>query len=243
MITSTSNELIKRFNRLKDKKFSRLEKLCVVESVKLVRELYQKKLTQTIFLSESKVHLKSEFEGQNLETVSENVAKYMSETVTNDGLFAICKIPNNTDINYSKCLVLDRIQDPSNLGAIIRSAKAFGFDTIFAVESVYPYSYKVIRSSMGCVFKVNIIDTDLDALKTIKENKKIYFFMSDMDGKNIDNITRPEGNICVVIGNEGQGVSDSLAKICDETICIPMEKDIESLNASVSAGIIMYKFK
>ena len=244
MITSKNNELIKTCIQIKSKKYSRERGLCFVESIKLVRELYKKGLTTHILISENKSNLAEEFLDTQVELISRSISEYICDSVTTDGVFAICKIPRITEVNYSKCLILDRIQDPSNLGAIIRSACAFGFDTIFSVDSVYPFSFKSIRSSMGHVFSVNLIDTNIESLKVLKKNNSITFYVADMDGLNISKISRNKSNsIAIIIGNEGSGVSDELIQLADQTISIPMNDGVESLNASVSAGIIMYLLK
>ena len=239
MITSKDNELIKKCIRLQSKKYSREMSLCLVESVKLVKELYNKNLVETVLVVKSKYDLVSSLNCR-IEVIDDRLAKMISSTVTTDGVFAICKIPEYKSITYKKCLVLDRIQDPSNLGAIIRTACAFGFDTIFTIDSVYPYSAKAIRSSMGYVFTVNFVDVDYVQLEKIKKDNNILFYAADMDGEIIDDIVVDAENIAVIICNEGQGVSKELRLVADKMVAIPMKNNVESLNASVSASIIMY---
>ena len=241
MITSKSNELIKKCVQIKQKKFSKQDGLCLVESIKLVKELSTKGLIDIILVTEKKLSFVKDFSVKKIEVISDSLASYLSDTVTPDGVFGICKIPEPSNIKYNRCLVLDRIQDPSNIGAIIRSACAFGYDTIFAINSVYPYTTKCIRSSMGHIFNINYIDVDIEGLIQIKKQKDIRFYVADMNGENIDNIFHDKNeNLAIIIGNEGQGVDDRLFDISDKTISISMNSKVESLNASVSAGIIMY---
>lgn len=243
MITSKSNELIKKCLQIKQKKYSKQLGLCLVESLKLVKELDEKGLTQTILVVESKYNLFSNSKTR-VEIVSDTVASLLSDAVTTDGVFAICKILNSSNIDYSKCIILDRIQDPTNIGAILRSACAFGYNTIFAIDSVYPYSFKSIRSSMGNIFNVNYIDIKLDDLIKLKSLHNIDFVVADMNGEDLSSFQKDSNkNIAIVIGNEGQGVSDEILKVSDKIVSIPMQNDVESLNASVSAGIIMYVLK
>ncbi|MBE5738385.1 MAG: RNA methyltransferase [Clostridiales bacterium] len=243
MITSKDNDLIKLCNKIKQKKHSREERLCLVETIKLVNQLYLKgKLTHILVTSE-KYDLVRNYNKCEIIIVSDSIADYLSEAKTTDGVFGICKIIDNTNYDYSRCLVLDRLQDPSNLGAIIRSAHAFGYNTIFAIDSVYPYTYKSIRSSMGYVFDINYIDTNLDGLLEYKEKYNISLVSADMSGEIVDDFEPKSDNIAIVIGNEGKGVSRELMNLSDNTIRIPMGDDVESLNASVSAGIIMYLLK
>ena len=244
MITSKDNKLIKLFNSLKCKKYSREYHKCFVESEKVIRELYKKSLIDTVLITEKKAFLIKEFSSIKYELISENIANFLSENVTNDGIFAIANIPNDDNIfDYSKCIILDRIQDPSNLGAIIRSAVAFGYITILTIDSVYPFSAKAIRSSMGYVFDVNFVDLNIDELIKIKENHNLKILSADMTGENIDNIDKPSSNYSIVIGNEGGGISQEIIDITDKFVSIPMQNNVESLNASVSASLIMYLLK
>ncbi len=240
MITSKTNELIKKCIQIKQKKYSKLERLCLVESIKLVRELASKKLLTTILVTNDKFSQVKDL-GVKIETISESIASYISDTVTTDGVFAICKVPNSEIKEFNRCLILDRIQDPSNLGAILRSAVAFGFKTIFTLNSVYPYSCKAIRSSMGYVFDVNFLEVDINSLKSIKSKNNLTILSANMNGDLIENVEVNEvGNLAIIIGNEGQGVDKALSQLSDKTISIEMKNNVESLNASVSAGILMY---
>lgn len=243
MITSKSNETIKYAQKIKEKKYSRLEGKCLVESLKLIRELYHSGLIETILATQEKLPKLGKIPTQHIETISENIAEYLSNASTTDGVFGICKIPSVESQNYHRCVVLDSIQDPSNLGAIIRSAKAFGFDTILALDSVYPYTFKGIRASMGHIFDVNFFEVDFEQLKLIKNKENIQFVVADMNGEDVSHFSPSQDNLAIVIGNEGSGISEQLLQISDRVISIPMNECVESLNASVSAGIIMYLLK
>ena len=114
---------------------------------------------------------------------------------------------------------------------------------IYSINSCYAYSPKVIRCSMGNVFKLNIIDLNYDEFDKIVREEKIELVCCDMMGKVIEN-SRPNSNkFAIIIGSEGGGVSQNLRKMATSTISIPMQNGVESLNASVSAGIIMYYYK
>ena len=243
MITSKDNNLIKLCNQVKTKKYSRENNLCLVESIKLISELYLKGLISNILVTENKYDLVKNYKNVKIELISDNIANFLSDASTSDGVLALCKIPAKSDIDYSRSIILDNIQDPSNIGAIIRSACAFGYNTIFAVNSVYPYSYKTIRSSMGYIFDINYIDITYDSLLKIKNDKNIQFISADMDGEIIDTKEPINGNFAIIIGNEGQGVSRELMTMSDKKVAIAMENNVESLNASVSAGILMYLLK
>lgn len=243
MITSKDNNLIKLCNQIKNKKYSREHNICLVESYKLVHQLYDKKLLKSILVTESKYDLVSKFANIRIDVIADNIASYLSDATNSDGVFAVCNIPQTSSNNFSKAIILDNIQDPANIGAIIRSAYAFGYDTIFAINSVYPYSYKTIRSSMGYIFDVNYIDITYEELFDLKQEHNITFVSADMNGENIDSFSNPAGKFAVIIGNEGQGISDKLIQASDRIVSIPMSNGVESLNASVSAGILMYLLK
>ncbi|MGN0961528.1 MAG: TrmH family RNA methyltransferase [Christensenellales bacterium] len=242
MITSKSNELIKEVIKLKEKKYAKEKSKCIIESYKLVKELYYRGLLECILVTEDKFNLVKDFDIK-IEIISTSIASFITDAKSTDGVIAICRILENKDIKYNKCLILDRIQDPANMGAIIRSAKAFGYDTIFTINSVFPYTYKTIRASMGHIFGVNIIETNLDNLLTIKQDNNITFITADMNGIDIGKVNKNFNNFAIIIGNEGSGVSKELISISDLTFAIPMSKEVESLNAGVSAGIIMYLLK
>ena len=243
MITSKDNKLIKYCIQVKDKKISRKENVCLVETYKIVREMLERNLVIKIICTELKFKLFSNMSGVQIEKISSNIADFLSDTKTTDGVFALCKIPETSEKLSDRIVVLDNIQDPSNMGAIVRSACAFGYDTILSVNSVYPYSYKCIRSSMGHIFNVNFIETDYENLQKIKTKNNIKFICADMSGENLDNFHSKDEKIAVIIGNEGQGVSKEIENLSDYIICIPMKNSVESLNASVSASIIMYYLK
>lgn len=159
--------------------------------------------------------------------------------VTSQNVFAVAKIPQANKTNSQNVLVLDKIQNPDNLGAIIRSAVATNFVTIYAIESVDLYNEKTLRSSMGNVFKVNFIKTDYQHINSLLKGYQVC--IADMQGENIFKLNSLQKNVALVIGNEGNGVSEQMRKLCNKKISIPMQNNVESLNASVSAGIIMYQ--
>ena len=243
MITSKDNKLIKYCIQVKDKKISRKENVCLVETYKIVREMLDRNLVIKIICIEPKSEVFSSISSVPIEKISSNIADFLSDTKTTDGVFALCKIPETSEILSDRILILDNIQDPSNMGAIVRSACAFGYDTILSVNSVYPYSYKCIRSSMGHIFNVNFIETDYENLQKIKTKNNIKFICADMSGEYLDNFHSKDEKIAVIIGNEGQGVSKEIEDLSDYIISIPMKNSVESLNASVSASIIMYYLK
>ena len=240
-IISKQNNIIKYALAIKEKKGVQKYGECLVESEKLVADLLLSRHTVSIILcdehkTDKYSHILSKFKGK-IYLISSDIAKYLADSVTTSGIFAFVKIPEQETLQVnSNFLVLENLQDPSNFGALIRSAKAFGFDNILMVGGVFPYTYKVIRSSMGYVFDVNISNVTLQDI----HNLNLPIYTGDMNGENIKNVRRPNGIFGVAIGNEGNGISDELRKISKHIVSIPMNEGVESLNASVSGGIIMF---
>ena len=147
------------------------------------------------------------------------------------GRVAVARIPEPTTPT-TPFLVLDRIQDPGNMGTILRTAFAFGFKTVYTIDCVDPYSPKVIRASSGMALRVNIIDTDYEHLPT-----DTIYYLADLRGDKPQPIR--ETNFGIVLGNEGQGINSIFYQKPHKVITIPMAADCESLNVAVAGGIIM----
>ncbi len=243
-ITSLNNPTVKYTTALKDKKEIIKNNECLVEGEKVVCDLINggAKLSR-LFIEEKKIEkfsqIVSKYESKTYK-ITEQVAKKLSDTVTNPGVFAIFELPKKLEFDFNdKFLVIDNLQDPSNLGAIIRSALAFGFKHIVSINSVFAYLPKVIRSSMGYVFNVNFYSLTLEQLADFKSKYNFKLVSANLNGIDLSS-ANIEGNYGLIIGNEGNGVSKGLQALSDVTITIPMQNNVESLNASVSASIIMY---
>jgi len=243
LISSKQNDIIKYANSIKEPKYAKKYGECIVESEKVVNELVNKNIVSTILIEQSKVdkfsYIFQNFKGKVYE-ITEAISNYLTESVTSSGVFAFVKIPSNNDVVGDKILVLDNLQDPSNLGAIIRSAMAFDFKSIIMLNGVYPYSAKVIRSSMGYVFDINIISYNNTELIDFLNKKQYNLISADMSGQDLKTF-KPQYPLALVIGNEGNGVSPEIKKLSKNIVRIPMKNNVESLNAGVSASIIMYK--
>ena len=172
--------------------------------------------------------------------VSESVMKKLCNTNTVVDQVGVCKmIANNTLSN--RLLILDRVSDPGNMGALMRSAKAFGFDTIVLGEGcVDIYNDKVIRSSQGAIFKLNYINCNL--VEFIKEHKEYKIYGTNVvNGIDVSSVGKQD-KMGIVLGNEGQGISKEVFDVLEKNIYIPM-KNTESLNVSVAGSIIMYMLR
>lgn len=233
-ITSTNNEKIKFYQKLKQKKYRDQEKLFLVEDEHLVNEALKKGVVKEIFtLDKNKTYDVPTY------YVNEKVMKVLSSQVTSAKLIAVCNHLQERECR-GNIIVLDNIQDPGNLGTIIRSAVAFNFDSIILSEnSVDLYNPKVIRASEGMLFNINVIRCEINEFLNNLDNSYTKITTDVKNGKNIKEIKFDK--CAIVIGNEGNGVSIEVSSLCDEKVYINMSSNCESLNAGVSASILMYE--
>lgn len=233
-LTSINNEKVKYWQKLNQKKYRDLEKLFLVEDEHLVNEALKKGIVKEIItLDKNQIFEVPTF------YVTDKIMKLISSQITSAKIIAVCYHLSEREQN-GNILILDRLQDPGNLGTIIRSAVAFNFDTIvLSNDSVDLYNPKTIRASEGMLFHINIIRTDIiEFLNNLDiDYKKITTDV--IDGKNIKDINYKK--CALIIGNEGNGVSYEVKKLCDEKVYINMNSNCESLNAGVSASILMYE--
>lgn len=238
-ISSSQNEWLKSVAKLKDRKECIGRGICLVETYKIVKECLNKGIVNEVILTRTQYEKQGEIHTK-LTIIEDNLANKLSNTNATDGVFAIVTIPQHKKGTSDKILVLDHLQDPSNLGAIIRTAYACNYKTIYLLGSVFPYSAKVVRSSMGYVFDIHLKDVAITDIKAQKE-KGYACYCADMNGENVFSCTSLQKKHLLIIGNEGHGVCQELRLLIDRTLSIPMANQVESLNASVSAGIMMYQ--
>lgn len=239
--SSKQNSLIKTIASLKDKKGRRDNGLYIAQGVKMVSEAI--KFNQEI----EYIVMAEDFDASRLDcnaktiTVTNQVFEYLTDEKTPQGVLAVIKIPNIIVKKPSgNAIVLDGIQDPGNLGTIIRTAVASNYSDIYLINTVDPYSPKVVKASMSGIYSVNLYKCDYDSLL---ENLDGYdLIVSDLKGVNLFEF-KPNKPFAIVIGNEGNGVSEELRNKANHILTIPMSDKIESLNASVAAALMMYNLK
>lgn len=234
-ITSINNDKIKEICKLKEKKHRDKTKNFFIEGIDLVNEAYKNNSLEELFILENEevpFDIKHTF-------VSYEVMKKISDMESISPYLGICKKIETKPLT-DKIIILDDIQDPGNLGTIIRSAVAFGFDTIILSEhTVDLYNPKTIRSTKGMLFNTNVIVKNIKEF--IKELKDYTIYGTDVNnGIDIKEETFNE-KIAIVIGNEGKGISKEVKELCNKFIYLKMNESCESLNASVAASIIMYE--
>lgn len=238
MIESVNNEKIVYFKKLRDSKFIKEENKFIVEGEHLVEEAYKSGNLLEVITSEenTKYNVKTTL-------VSKRCLEKISLLKSTPSIMGVVKLNFGKEIKGEKIVLLDNVGDPGNVGTIIRSALAFNVSTVvLSLGSVSVFNDKLIRSTEGTIFNMNIVTLDLkDAINLIK-SKGIKIYYADMFG----NINLDEANInsyALVLGSEGKGISDYIKEICDDSINIPMNNKCESLNVAVTGGIIMYKFR
>lgn len=238
VITSVNNEYIKKLCKLKEKKYRDIENKFLVEGYHLVMEAYNAKLLDSVVLLEGE---KVPIYDIDITYVSKDVMKKLSDVVSGSHIIGIVRKKEDKMVG-DRILILDDIQDPGNLGTMIRSAKAFGFDTIIlSKNSVDLYNPKVVRSTQGMMFYVNILVRDLGCfINNLKEDNYVIYGSDVRDGINVREEDIPS-KLAIVIGNEGNGISDEVSKLCDKNLYIKMSDEVESLNAGVAASILMYE--
>lgn len=237
VITSLDNKHIKNLSKLLIKKYRDQEDMFLVEGEHLVEEAGKSgKLLEVIKTDD----YDRDFDVKTT-VVTYDVLKKLSSSVTPQKVIGVVNKLDEKEYG-NKVLILDNLQDPGNLGTIIRSSVAFNVDTIVLSENcVDLYNDKVIRASEGMIFNINIIKRNIDEF--IDEIHDEYYMVLGTrvtDGENIKDI-KVSSKIAIVMGNEGAGVRSEILDKCDKYIYIPMNKSCESLNVGVATSIILYE--
>lgn len=251
IITSTSNEQIKKIIQLKEKaKARRSTKTFTVEGIKMFLEIPENELADT-YVTESFEKENSEvLSGKKYQVVSDSVFKKISDTITPQGILAVVKQKSYTveeiiegrDKTKSCIVVLDRLQDPGNLGTIVRTGEGAGISgIIMSSDCADIYNPKVIRSTMGSIFRVPfaVVEDLPTAVETLRRSG-IVTYAAHLKGELYNSGTLSD-DCALLIGNEAKGLSQKVSDKADKLIKIPMEGKVESLNAAVATAILMYE--
>lgn len=241
MIVSRQNSLIKEIRSLADKKNRDKLGLYIAEGVKLCNEAISSNQKVYAIVGVPGAIKQIVSHSFRVEEVSEEVFSSISTEKSPQGVLAVIYKPSQEyKAPNGSCILLDGVSDPTNVGAIIRTAAASGFKDIYlTLDSADCFNPKAVRASMSGIYKVN---THLIDRKSVEEKMPLPLVVGDLDGQNAFSF-RIEEDFCLVIGNEANGISDTIKKLAKYTISIPMQNGMESLNASVSAGILMYNLK
>ena len=244
MITSKENSLIKKIKSLSQKKYRDEHGQYIVEGIKICDEAikYANVEVLVICLELFNSFNKSKYSKARVEYVSKNVFESISDTKTPQGILAIVNIPKSKKITDKVVFALDCVQDPGNLGTIIRSLDAFGYkDLIVSNDTVDPFNPKVVRSTMGSILRLNIVCADLkDKLIEYKNLGYKIVATSLETNKTIYDIDSGVKQI-IVMGNESNGVSQFIQNKADLRVKIPMQGKAESLNVAVATSLVAYE--
>mgnify|MGYP001860998550 CR=1 FL=1 len=239
VITSLDNDKVKYYCKLQKKKYRDINNEFVVEGEHLVLEAFKTGVLKEVLLEEGEV---LPIDVEQIE-VTKEVLKKISTLSSPPKMIGLCEKKIETTIG-KRILVVDEIQDPGNLGTIIRSAVAFNIDTIVIGDNtVDVYSPKVIRSTQGMLFHVPIVFYSIDKLIPILKKLKIPVLATNVKyGEEVKNLTRDEKQIfALIVGNEGNGVNPKYLELSDKFIYIPMNDVVESLNVAIATSIILYE--
>ncbi len=259
LITAKDNEKIKLFQKLNTSKKARNEHdMFTIEGLRIIVDAINENLElYCVFVSESAVEKYSEalnliedkHLGSKLFFISDELSLKLSDTINPQGIYAICK-KLDKKINADKILVngkyiiLNNLQDPGNIGTIIRTADSVGINGIFLTDDCCDiYNPKLVRSTMGSLFRLDFFnECDIHEIMDMLKNKAITTFAAVVDSDAVS-VTECDfsGGCAVIIGNEGNGLPSDITKLCDKKLTIKMQGNINSLNAAMATGIIMWE--
>ena len=239
VITSVDNKKIKKYVSLKNSRDRKKEGLFLVEGMHMCYEANKHGLLVDLIVLEN-TEISFNYPG-DITYVTSNVLKKLSNLTNPTGIIGVCKIIDNNEIIGNRLLILDDVQDPGNIGTIIRSSKAFNIDTIIlSNNSCDIYNDKVLRSTQGMIFDMNIIYADLfDIIPTLRDNGYLILGTNVNNGVDVRNVKVDK--FALIMGNEGNGVHEEIQELCDKNLYIKMNSECESLNVAVATSILLYE--
>lgn len=249
VITSKTNPIIKELKKLHQKKYREQTQQYMIEGFHLVEEAVKTNqvITHLFVNTRGKQEWETWIEQQALEAtyLADEIFAMLSDSVTPQGILACVKMPiTPLDQVCGKWLCLDRVQDPGNVGTMIRTADAAGFTgVILGKGTVDVYHPKVVRSMQGSQFHLTIFRKDLADVCDTFTQMNIPIYGTELNEAAVDYRTiKPTQDMALILGNEGQGVASSLLENTTKNLYIPLLGQAESLNVGVAAGILMYHF-
>lgn len=241
-ITSLTNNKVKQWYKYQQKKYRNQDQKFLIEGYHLIEEAHKANLIEAIIIKEGinnpYPNIYEEF------IVTKPIMDKLSMHKSSENIMAICHMnKQELDLNHNKIIILDDLQDPGNIGTIIRTAYSFGFITIImSSNGTDLYNDKLIRSTQGAMFHLNIIQTDLIPIINILKNNGFTIYGTSLKNANPLSSIKPKYPLALVFGNEGNGISSTILEACDQNIIIEMN-NFESINVAVAAGICLYQFK
>nr|WP_205094384.1 RNA methyltransferase [Thalassobacillus pellis] len=246
MITSIQNQKVKQWNKLKKKKYREAAKHFIVEGFHLVEEAFQSEWEIVELIVREDTSFPVDWKGftNKITHVSNDVFSAITETETPQGIAAIIEVKHFEFSSLENILLTDGVQDPGNLGTLIRTADAAGFDgVIIGKGSVDVFNEKVIRATQGSLFHLPIQQGTLEEwIPHLKKQGLTIWASALKDASPYKKLTVPEKS-ALIVGNEGAGIREELLKLADKSVYIPIYGKAESLNVAIAAGILMYHMK
>lgn len=244
VLTSRQNPLVRHMKKLGSDRGYRLgceEFLC--DGEKLLNEAVQNgaEITHVLYSGD----LPDAARALPAQSASQEIVDYVSPLKNAQELLFSCRMPDaaQTDPGPGRHILLEGLRDPGNVGAVLRTAAAFGIDSVILLDCVDIYNPKTLRASMGAVFRQRVIHVDIDALPGIIGASGLKLYAATPGGDCVDVRSLPRDNVAVAIGGEGSGLSDRLIHMSGGRVAIPMEPGCESLNAAVAAAVVMWELK
>lgn len=239
-ITSVSNAKVKTWAKLKEKKHRDKEQLFLIEGEHLIEEAYQAKVLECLIVEKGCAY--PSYEGVEVYEVTAEILRKLTSLVSKESLLAVCRMHKHEEIIGERLIVLDQVQDPGNLGTILRSAVSFGYDGVVLSDTcVDVYNEKVIRSTQGAIFHIPVIRKELTTFLPLLKQEGFHLYVTSLHQAVPLQRVKRQKRFALIFGNEGQGVSEEVLALGDEAIKIEM-KTFESLNVAVAAAICMYHF-
>lgn len=237
LYTSLDNPKIKEIKKLQQKKYRDKENLFLIEGEHLVLEAYKKGYLETLILKTDTTF------PLPVDTmyVTKEILSSLSQLETPYSVMGVCKKLKAQDIG-NRVLILDGIQDPGNLGTIIRSAVAFHIDTILlSTDTVDLYNTKVVRSTQGLLFHINLLRKEMGEILPFLKKEGYHIYGTKVTyGNQLRNLEK-KNKFAIIVGNEGNGLKEETQNFCDEFLYIQMSDVCESLNVGVATSIILYE--
>lgn len=246
-IESTQNPRVKQWKKLQTKKERNKSGLFLIEGMHLIEEaLKYKAYVKELIVREGTEYSLLDAGNIDIFEVTEEIMNHISDTETPQGIAAVCGMKGTAPINIAtaKLLLIDNVQDPGNLGTMIRTADAVGMDAVILGEGcVDLYNGKVIRSTQGSLFHIPIMDGDLEVWIKRLHVIGVPVYGTALEGARNFKEIESQKHFALLVGNEGNGVDPALLKQTDENLYIPIYGQAESLNVSIATGILLYHLK
>lgn len=244
LITSTSNDKVKAWRKLHQRKGRKQTQAFLGEGYHLLEEAWKSSQQIKEIIAEAEAELPEWTSGIPVERVSKEVFRRISQTQTPQGIAAVIQMSKEKEVRGDRLILLDRIQDPGNLGTIIRTADAAGMDGIVLGKGTADiYNDKVVRATQGSLFHLPFYEADLKEEVALLQQKGYEIWATALEDAMYYYDAEVPEKVALILGNEGAGVEPELIGQANKRISIPIYGKAESLNVSIAAGILMYHLR